>query len=95
MRSVGSALTILGTILFFAAGLYQLLAAIGFFNDQWGLLGVIALLMLPPLWLFAPFVIWVVGGVFPALFFIVWFGGWIVGGGLVALGNSITARPAT
>lgn len=86
---MGNLLITVGMLLFLGAGLYQLLLAISFFNSQWGLLGVVVMLLFPPLWFFAPFVMWAVSSEFPASYFLAWAVGWFGGGALFAVGQSM------
>lgn len=89
MAGLGSGLVAFGVLLMFGAGLYQLIAATGFFNEYWGIPGVLALWVFPPSWFLAPFVMWVASGTFPVAFFIAWVVGWPVAGAVVAAGNAL------
>ena len=57
------------------------------------LIGVLALFLIPPLWVLAPFIAWVSTGQFPSTYFVIWIGGplELFGGILVMIG--LLTRP--
>lgn len=89
LRWLGTVISGLAAIVFFGSQIYVFIYTLGVMNATWGLVGVLALFFIPPLWFVTPFIAWVASGQFPTTFFVVWLGGWIGGGILFALGGAL------
>lgn len=89
---VGGLLTVIGVVLVVGAGLYTILLTVTLYGAIWGPVGVIVVLILPPMWVVAPFVLWWISGAFPLVYFTAWLATW-VGGTIAMSGSSLTAKP--
>jgi len=69
--------------------IYVFVYTLGIMSATWGIVGVLGLFFIPPLWFVTPFIAWVASGQFPTVFFVVWLGGWIAGGILLAVGAAL------
>lgn len=76
-KGVGGLLGLAGVLLVVGAGLYTAFLTVALYGAIWGPIGVIAVFVLPPMWIAAPFVLWWISGGFPLVYFIAWLATWV------------------
>lgn len=88
----GAALAVSGGLLLLLSQGYLLLVSALVVSTAFGWLGVLLLLVLPPLWLLTPLLLWGLSGTFPLTYFVVWIGGLFGSSVLMWTGSAMTSR---
>lgn len=69
MRKLGS---FIGSVLFYGSGLLMFIFWVGSMSDWLGVLGTIISIVIAPGLVIFPLVYWIVEGVFPIMYFVIW-----------------------
>jgi hypothetical protein len=90
-KGLGGLLMVGGMLLSAGSGLYTAFLTVALYGAIWGPIGVVAVFVLPPMWVAAPFVLWWISGGFPVVYFLAWLGTW-VGMIIAGAGSSLTEK---
>ena len=74
-KEIANTLRVIGVLLFIGTGLYMIFLEVSYFYARWGFFGFL-LGIFPPIAIILsslfPFVFWVMEGIFPTFYFIIW-----------------------